>query len=147
MDRYHVRVEIGDQRAVKLRRPSGYRALELLNWSRRSIRAAEEVKIDTEGDPDALMSQLQTQSAHYSATFGRMIGKLWAGDPLTATGSTPEEYGLAVFLELEDRGWSEEEIHALAEACTELLRRVTTASVPTKQEIKYHLDFGEAPGA
>lgn len=140
MGSYTVTLEIDGKDPVTLRRPTPYVAIDLLQWWKRTIQAADAVEIkDT--DTDSILETVKHREALLNAAWGRIIGKVVA-EPPKVSGSSPEEYGLAVWLAYFDAGWDVPEIEALGTACMEVLNHEMQA--PTREAVKYRLDFGEA---
>lgn len=140
MDRkYYIPLELDGRDTIWLKRTTPYLAFELLRWFRSTI--AEIDKIAEPEDADGRLAAMQQISAINAAAYGRLIGKVVSDAP-SVTGDTPEQYGLAVWLAYCEAGWVDEELVALGSACVEAIQPF---NAPVRAEVKYRLDFGEAP--
>ena len=140
MGSYTVTLEIEGKEPLELRRPTPYIAIDLIQWWKRTIQAADSQAVN-ETDTDTILESVKHREALINAAWGRVIGRVLTNPP-DVTGDSPEEYGLGVWLALHDQGWSVPELEALGEACIEVLKHEMQA--PTREAVKYRLDFGAA---
>lgn len=145
--------EIGERR-IFLRKPMASEAAELLRWTFDTENVSQaEIKQRLEdcedGDFPTQMAILRDSNQYIEAMRGRVIGKCWSDEKHELESvhqeyPTPEAFGLAVYAELFEDGWTGDEIDALHSACLELLMKLGQQRY-NGVKVSHILNFGEAP--
>lgn len=145
--------EIGE-RQIFLRKPMASEAAELLRWTfdTENVSQAEikqRLEDCEEGDFPTQMAILRDSNQYIEAMRGRLIGKCWSDvthelESIHKDFPTPEAFGLAVYAELFEDGWTVDEIDALHSAVLELLMKLGQQRY-NATKVTHILNFGEAP--
>ncbi len=102
------------------------RSAEIVRWMYATAKAADaDVKALVDSESATEFEALVLANQYKEAIHGRVVGLLWAHEDydlecIAAEFATPEDMGIAVFAELYEHGYSEEEIESLYGSCLEL---------------------------
>ena len=107
--------------------------------------ADAEVRAMVDSETATEFEALVLANQYKEAIHGRVVGLLWAHEDydlecITGEYTTPEDMGIAVFAELYEHGYSEEEIESLYSSCLELC--VRQAQRRPGGEVTRILNFG-----